>query len=299
MIIIHPGAPKTGTTALQNFLFDSSDRLREIGIEFPDCGLSRSGGHKDFRVSLNKSSLSDPYFDKIRSSLNDVFETTKDVLISCELLWSVDPRRIVECYPVLKDAHILVYLRRQDNMIESHYAQKVKGGVIEILPKEFYKKHMLDYDYDAFCSNWAAVFGSKNIHPRIYESSKKNGIVTDFLVRGLGSLLASEGRDHRSSLKNIIEVAADGARKKSNLRIHPSLTKTLLALNRTSVSAETKEQIRQELLKDFRLWNSLEKTENIFSDSLLKKISKDFEESNSKVKSKYFPRARRTNLFFN
>ncbi|MCR9214662.1 MAG: hypothetical protein NXI13_13165 [Proteobacteria bacterium] len=299
MIIIHPGAPKTGTTALQNFLFDASDRLREIGIEFPDCGLSRSGGHKDFRVSLNRSSLSDPYFDKIRSDFNGVFETTKDVLISCELLWSVDPRRIIESYPFLKDAHILVYLRRQDSMIESHYAQKVKGGVTELLPKEFYRKNMLDYDYDAFCNNWAEVFGSKNVHPRIYESSKKNGIVSDFLVKGIGSLLASKGRDYRSDFKKLIEVASDNARKKSNLRIHPSLTKTLLALNRTSADAQTKEQLRRELLKDFRLWNSLEKKENIFSESLLKKITKDFEESNSKVKSKYFPSARRPNLFSN
>ena len=109
------------------------------------------------------------------------------------------------------DIKIVCYLRRQDDYIESLYNQWVKGTNAELYdiifgnPSENENKYkidesgapnlhmakfvngMLDVDYYAHLSEWAAIYGKENIIVRPYEKSRlPNGVEYDFFTSILG-----------------------------------------------------------------------------------------------------------------
>ena len=53
MIYLHIGMPKTGTTALQNFLRAHSDALSETGVHYMQAGRRRADGKGNMPISHN------------------------------------------------------------------------------------------------------------------------------------------------------------------------------------------------------------------------------------------------------
>jgi len=110
-------------------------------------------------------------------------------IISSEYFPGVTEQEIEDIY--LKslskeiDIHIIVYLRRQDEYIESWYAQLIKTERyktnLDNLMVELFAKELLDYN--KMIHKWSKYIGSDNIHVKIYEKEQfyKGNIFNDFL----------------------------------------------------------------------------------------------------------------------
>ncbi len=196
-IYIHIGYHKTGTTALQNFFLKNRKLLWEHDVLYPSVGLL-GPGHSPLSLCLNTSHKSkiesllingssnegvDPYLynkmidaDDLYSKLYSEIESSKKkkVIISseCFLEW-FDPQLLQPYLEMGKyNYKIIVYIRRQDEWIESVYNQLCKDsffrycGDINNLPQ-----HDL-LEYFEIIEKWAALFGTENVIVRCYSKQK-------------------------------------------------------------------------------------------------------------------------------
>jgi len=190
-LYIHIGTGKTGTTALQEF-FVINDKLLEekfalkyisnYRIDNAHHGLCINGfkGEKNlinFRLNdLHKEILKSDY---------------KYFLISSENFPGVSEEEIKDIYyKILSkdiDIHVIVYLRRQDEYLESWYAQVVKADTKNInlnihnLYKDLNKSKILNFYY--LIEKWNKIISKDNIHVKVYEKQQfyKGNIFNDFM----------------------------------------------------------------------------------------------------------------------
>lgn len=247
-IYLHVGYHKTGTTAIQNFMFKNRNLVLSNGILYPKVGLSGAGHSKLANVfkgdewgkvvkllsprgcdtskdiyalepGENEKSLYSALKYEIEKS-----EASKVVLSSeCFLEW-IDPWLIKEALnDISSSVKVIFYLREPKEWIESVYYQLVKdryfrySGRIEDLPQW----EMLDYD--SVLTRWATVFGSDNLIVRQYESTKslEHGVISDFM--------------------NIIDMPVVHIYKYPktvedlNLGLHPLLIKVLKYINKLNM----------------------------------------------------------------
>ena len=128
-LILHLGTPKTGTTSLQNVLVAEEDRLSQQGIRYL----------KNFRAAINHNRLMMQLFKddtvqqnvvrKLRRELDQSPESNQ--LISTEIAYGLRPTtrllRAIGPERVL-GAEIIIYVRRQDLLLEAMAKQKLKSG---------------------------------------------------------------------------------------------------------------------------------------------------------------------------
>lgn len=133
VIVFHIGTTKTGTTALQRFLELNGEQLKQKGWVYPVgrdensplrlCNQGLYGGNGDCLMYANM-------FD---ASLSEILEYAKhhNVIISCESIWMLEYEEIEKFFRAVLERYvnikIVVYLRRQDEFIESIYNQWVKN----------------------------------------------------------------------------------------------------------------------------------------------------------------------------
>lgn len=206
-VYLHIGLHKTGTTALQYFLEDNKEVLKQHGICFPDFGFRyklidfRRNGHFLVVPWCNEEtgettfdrpcSDYEPTLDKIRK----LGETYDKILLSDEGIWRSSHHR-KDFWPGLKedlkkrglDLKIIVYLRRQDLWIQSFWKQKVRGGTTNTLPQHVERmKNSRTYpiDYCGYMDMLSGIFGKEALIIRIYEKGQYQGpehtIHSDFL----------------------------------------------------------------------------------------------------------------------
>lgn len=133
VIVFHIGTHKTGTTALQNFLTVNKKKFIERGWYYPteeDDNLSIVSGEQNLYFG-NARCL---YFEKTREAIFDeIVKYTEhyNVILSYEGIWEFSDERLKKFFSTILERYsnikILVYLRRQDEYIESLYNQNVKG----------------------------------------------------------------------------------------------------------------------------------------------------------------------------
>jgi len=186
-IFLHIGTHKTGTTSLQKFLYDHKNELKLMSFYFPKIGIHQYSQHKlafslqDKHPLKNQLKLWEELVDKIKKTECD------NIIISSEEFSNIDNiDNIIYLKEVLKefDIKIIVYLRRQSDLVESIYNQQTKDWKSPRKePIEFFinndKLNLLCkyLDYFTFLDKWSSVFGIKNIIIRAY---KKN-VIKDFL----------------------------------------------------------------------------------------------------------------------
>ncbi|SDR45368.1 hypothetical protein [Pseudovibrio sp. Tun.PSC04-5.I4] len=283
MAILHIGAPKTGSTSIQSFLYKNKKLLEESGVCYPDIGLTQ-GGHVDFRGSLTLKSMSDPHFSKIRADFQRIISTTNDLLICSEFLWQVHPENLVEVYPSLSRAKIIFYIRNQVEMMESHYKQKVKGGASIDFPEKFIRDNIEHYNYDRKYEDWCAALGKNNIHPVIYEDAKVTGLIEHFCSQIFHLCENREPAD--GSRHNLLRKAREVNSKAANESFSAQTTNAILAINRCVEDIETRKEIITKLRKDKQLHHYLHTEESLFSDDLKEFIKNNFRESNQSLAHK-------------
>lgn len=193
-LFVHIGTGKTGSTALQYFLNQYSDSLRDdYSLSYVRSGRGknrRERGHQHAKfsqsVGLETTELSLDIAYEIGNS-----DTTTHVISSEQFSTprpGVCPR--VYLYPLMQvaEVHVVLYVRPQDQYIDSLYAQWLKK--VERLPpvggiREFYQQRQKRGwpDYYRLARRWEDVVGLERVHVRPYDRKQLLGgdIVRDFL----------------------------------------------------------------------------------------------------------------------
>ena len=210
--ILHIGYSKTGTTAIQNFLSSNRQNLLQEGILYPDIScndawintpdhnlVGRSlAGHKGW-MNMNLSDYFNQFFDQIK-----VHNPEKVILSGETFMGSIEPwnydstdsyqtalhEAINRLSTMLKNNNIriLVYLRRQDEWMESIINQNIKVSALlpEPIKSADIKKTIDLYsprlNYYSALEPWSNTFGDENIIIGVYEKSKDGqfDIIEDF-----------------------------------------------------------------------------------------------------------------------
>lgn len=187
-LYLHVGAHKTGSTSLQHALGTNDDRLRQHGILFPKAarvhyahrrlvfGL-RGKGHPVVGDAPDPKQELDAILAEIEAS------GASKVIVTCESMFGLDKKSIRFLAEGFKnfDTKVVVYIRRQDNMLLSIYNQRVKTARNQFhVSFEDVLKDPRRYvdDYRRNLDRWAAVFGEENINARCYETA--GDVVADF-----------------------------------------------------------------------------------------------------------------------
>ncbi len=204
-IYLHIGMPKTGTTSIQRFLLDNVGTLERHGIGFPDFGFrySRVGqprnGHFLARVRMSDSGAlaEDAEYANYQSALEQLTEQSRRfdrIILSDEDLWVIineQPSLLKKLRQDLEERgmalRVLVYLRRQDNFVQSIYRQKVKRFKTDLPFDRFLDEFDPAYplDYYACMTMLSDCVGKENLLIRVYEKNqyrgKEHDLFSDFL----------------------------------------------------------------------------------------------------------------------
>lgn len=183
ILYLHVGVHKTGTTAIQKFLFDNADRLNEAGIFRPVTGAldnAVSWGHHELAWTLrdgDKSGL----WRKARLEI-----AGKKAVVSSEEFCLI---RGAHSYAPVRDAfdgwsiRPICYVRRQDQLLESIYNHHVKSlGETEDI-QSFAKRLGRRLDYKQFIDTLEGVFGQGSVTVRVYDKREFDDLFDDFLLQ--------------------------------------------------------------------------------------------------------------------
>lgn len=219
-LYIHIGLPKTGTTALQQFLSTNYERLVERRILYPKslrrtASLDCANAHTSVAFSFGACGYSEQErrhwktWKPIDQADVDAFHrelsshAIDTCILSCEnLSCQKDIRKelgeLRSFLSSLADFHIriVLYLRRQDLLLESVNLQHITGRQQRT---EISRQYHL-FDFVALTDMYADVFGAGNLLVRPYERGQlRNGsVIDDFMdivgVREIGDMQLP-GRD--------------------------------------------------------------------------------------------------------
>lgn len=239
---LHIGAPKTGSTALQEFLFENRETLSRKGWEYPDVSL-RGFGHHDIAFLISGGypewalSQERPLEDLLQELTNKI-KGKSNVIISSENFYLYPaPERmasvLTEAGFPFNSVKIIVYVRRQDEIHASWYNQAVKAQGYTGTIKDCISETFDLWDYRARIDEWAHIFGEKNIIVRPYEygTLEKNDIRLDFL-----------------KLLNIGSENFDWPEKRINTRLNGDLLQFQSLINKLPLTIPEKRRFHKELI---------------------------------------------------
>ena len=209
-LYLHIGLPKTGTSAIQNFFFRNRQILKKQGIVYPDFSLHWAQ-HVPVAKAIMAPLFPDAHFNPhiqpvameswYQALRHDcTTNNCSTVVISSEFFWAAPAMQSAlsyhepteENFSLLEQAvaackeafswfdtvKIIVYLRRQDQWLESFFNQQIKDGFTipteqELLPCK---------NYLLFSRNlrlWEKHFGRENVLVRNF-SACNGDVVRDF-----------------------------------------------------------------------------------------------------------------------
>lgn len=203
-VILHIGTEKTGTTSIQHFMQANRRQLREKGIIYPHIGsrddahydlvnelhpLDNQGRHLEFLPQPNQP------FNTLWQHLKQrlIQESDKVFLLSAEhfssrlrsnaLSFMADFFQQLNITP-----EILVFLRPQDEFIESSYSTEIKAGSIRTFGEALshYPNQTLRYNYWQLLTLWANYFGKHAIKVVPYQQQTIGTDVRRYLLNYLG-----------------------------------------------------------------------------------------------------------------
>lgn len=211
-LYVHIGMAKTGTTALQYFLWENRQVLEKHGYCYPSMRCAYSDLSTANETRNGHFLVNDTWIDGVmehdeedlamyRAGMDEVvrlFETYDQVILSDESIWVGTYKRRKRLWEDLKadgQAHgfqvkIIVYLRRQDQYIASVYKQKLKqrSSATSRETWEEYASHIpktRQLDYFKKLEQIREFIGKENMIVRRYDREGFYGgsIYADFLYQ--------------------------------------------------------------------------------------------------------------------
>ncbi len=191
-LYIHIGESKTGTTALQRFLFNNKHLLTQKGYLYPATGLSGNfEAHHRLAWPLTRKHNTKISPEEIWGQLEREIKSTglKNVILSSEFFPDVvNMEKLHRLLTERYNTRIIVYLRRQDEKIQSAYNQKIKFARMNKSIHEFVIHGTPSFNMSPYLhfenrlKKWKNTFGKEAIIVRVYEKVQlPRGIFFDFL----------------------------------------------------------------------------------------------------------------------
>ena len=187
-LYLHIGLHKTGTTSIQLFMHKNATQIHD------DYGVCYLPIPSDDIVPyqhrfLNKLMISneEEFINQFEKSLNNA----DTILISseCFLEKSEYAEQLAKLKHLFDETHIIIYLRRQDEWIESLYKQvimynhKIGFTIDEWLDKILFDGYLYyNANFLETLNRWSLIFGKENITLRSFDKEKLHdgNIVSDF-----------------------------------------------------------------------------------------------------------------------
>lgn len=261
-LYIHVGTHKTATTWLQHYLAKNSDRLNDLGFYYPNSGRVTQAQHRLGQAIFNRKSPNDkldgiPVWERFKREITQVrYENI--VISSEEFEWVQNPALIRQFLPDVTIRPI-IYLRRQDDYIESLYGQQIRDyhpRLKQTIAEYLETSKLVFLDYQRLLKQWQAA--GEQMHVRVFDKKfmKDGDIGADFLnVLGIGS---AEGFEAPSGpvidqKTNLHMEALEFMRQCNSLPMtaaqHMQLTNQVIRLDKVAAAARGKARMR---LLDFR-----------------------------------------------
>lgn len=204
-LLIHVGGPKTGTTAIQRYMYRSREAYARQGIywvetypglkspDHPDSWAHHVYSHK-WGGWLNSSEF-EVTPDEAWRALQEFIQTKGGRhIISSERFTDILPGPIGDdVINFIKEmagaarVKVIGYVRRQDDLIESFFRQQIKVGLLTGRDRPSIDAYMQNLPacafFDETFSRAADLLGKENVIVRIYDSDRLVGgdSVSDFL----------------------------------------------------------------------------------------------------------------------
>jgi hypothetical protein len=191
-LILHIGMGKTGTSALQEFLGANRTLLEKNRLCYPEYG-SVSNAHHLLSPHAPKHGAEHWHFKAVAEWAVELKKTPLDtVLLSSELMAWASRNQVIEfCQSVKEHFHptVVIYVRRQDNIIMADYNQQVKAGWEKSAIENVWQNSVLKFNYQKIIDPWAACLGKLNIVVRPYEQQQfhQGDIRYDFMYHVVGT----------------------------------------------------------------------------------------------------------------
>jgi hypothetical protein len=174
-LILHIGLNKTGTSSIQHSLMVNEPRLRDAGFHLPDR-LGRADGGHHLLVALLRDKGPEAFVAEVRK--RNAFPKT---VISAESFLQIlripaKARALSEALSVYFETELVLFLRRQDYLKESVFAQVAKhhfqGSILQ-------HTNFL-YNFVPYVDNLEKAFGQPNIKLVIYRDDRNFDAWTAF-----------------------------------------------------------------------------------------------------------------------
>lgn len=286
IIYIHIGFMKTGTTAIQSFLNESSDFLKENNFYFPEINkeamnylgfslLKEIPPYVHHKLNLKKEDLYKTLKKEINKSKEDncIISTEAYSLISTKYFLGDKAPLLLKS--LIEEPNfsfkIIASIRKQDEYLVSQYNQHVKThnfyGLFHGNINEFYeaKKELLDFN--SVIKRWESAFGNDNIILHVYD--KERNSVDDFL-----------------KLLNIHSNISANLKQKINLKMSAKGLQFMNIANKFNIIKKTSKQ--NALLVELIEKEILDKNTKVsLSRDLHNRIINDFTVGNKEISDKY------------
>lgn len=293
-IYLHLGLPKTGTSSLQHYLLQNEKALKEQGILFAKTARGNFDHHHQIRFSLagklfhilkyclNNKNRNLPIWTTA-INLNDLrnqFQKEineyhgKNIIISSEwLALFLNVKKIKSLKKIFYPHQVIpvIYIRKQEEFIQSLYAQLVKDTTFRI-PFKFnlwWLKVLPFCNYYKIYQKWQKAFESKNIKIRRYNQLKNNDIIEDFF-----SIITSK------------EIPGHDKSQRKNPHLDTRKIKLLRIYNKKKYSLKAFEQTIKRLETHKINQNGF----SFISKNQAKAIANQYHKSNKKLANLYFNR---------
>lgn len=190
-LFLHIGLPKTATTTIQNFLILNHQRLIEKGWLYPVAARQYMAHHllgNFFRTrKLDWIGEADP--EQVKADLLAEIRATKcdNVIMSTESLISATQIADIRAYFSDFEVEVVVFLRRQDDWLESAYQERLKNGPKIASTRRYLTSQIQGLDYYKMLRSWADVFGNDHIRVGLFERSAERLSVEETFLRLIGA----------------------------------------------------------------------------------------------------------------
>jgi hypothetical protein len=239
-LYLHIGAHKTGSSAIQSFLSANSAALAARGVAYPfpgsDAGATITTGNA---ARLNKYLLGNGQdFEGYLAGIREAARHCHSVVLSNEQLFFTSRGREAEIAGLFADysLRIIVYLRRQDDWIESLCNQTIKYNGSTTYD---HRRFLRFIDYARPVRDWGAVVGAGNVIVRRYGSDAARG--------------ASFLRDFVAVFADPVQPGLDYPVRVVNPRLGAEGLELMCALNACRYPAAVHRRLRDALLAEFSL----------------------------------------------
>lgn len=200
-IILHIGTRKTGSTTLQGILRDNQDAIREQGFNLV---IARGKSFKEFYLSIVGGTPTwINWIETCHKACHS--DGVNNLIISSEDLFYLSEWKIAElvafCKTLAEKVEVHVFIRRQDDYLESSYTQYTTAGLwvgnIQDNFESFLAGTINNLDYKYQVMKWSAAVGKRNFRPLFYVRANTAQVFLDNLGLKVKSDGPSKSRNRR------------------------------------------------------------------------------------------------------